>query len=182
MLSGAQPARCRARRSKAFRRISVSGSSWREARPPRDAGGQGTRRLRRRRDQSRPRKHQPGWTETSIKYTTEKYLLFNQAPSDVNTTLDGSTYPGWSQLTYFLSDDNAQQAISGTSAATYKLLIIRYICHKCNKSYQHRFISQWARLLEKTTDEPGNYLKRHFMGENNFSLKGIRRWTWNQLA
>ena len=49
-----------------------------------------------------------------------------EAPSDVNIMLDGSTYPRWkmccfSQFHFFLQI-KTQQAISRTSAATYKVL------------------------------------------------------------
>ena len=50
-------------------------------------------------------------------------LWVNDAPSDVNTTLDGSAYPGWkmfrfSSLYLFFLEMKKEQAISGTSAAT----------------------------------------------------------------
>ena len=51
----------------------------------------------------------------------------NEAPSDVNTMLDGSTYPGWKMCRFnfwffFFLRIKTQQAISGTSAATYKVM------------------------------------------------------------
>ena len=54
------------------------------------------------------------------------WLSINRAPSDVNTTLDGSTYPRWKMSRFskfhFLLQIKTQQAISGTSAATYKVM------------------------------------------------------------
>ena len=51
----------------------------------------------------------------------------NEAPSDVNTTIDGCTYPGWkmcnfSQAHFFLVNQNTSGNISGTSAAIYKVM------------------------------------------------------------
>ena len=52
--------------------------------------------------------------------------LANEAPSDINTNLDGSTYPGkrcfvLASYIFFLLV-KTEQAISGTSAVTYKVM------------------------------------------------------------
>ena len=53
------------------------------------------------------------------------YMFSNEAPSDVNTMLEGSTYPKYKLAVLafrnFLPIET-QQSISGTSAATYKLM------------------------------------------------------------
>ena len=64
------------------------------------------------------------WSALSEKVRRIKNILSCAAPSDVNTTLDGSTYPGWKMLHLYwwiknFAIDNHSRLSSGTSNAIY---------------------------------------------------------------
>lgn len=66
----------------------------------------------------------------------------NVTASDVNTSLDGNTFPRW-KIGYLVQTNNflpvkMQQAISGTSAATYEAVEPHYA--------QNSFISKWMKV------------------------------------
>ena len=72
-----------------------------------------------------PRSCLSSWTKNSSS-RQKNYCSSNEAPSDVNTTFDGSTYPGckmfcFNTLNFFLANENGAGYIR-TSAATYKVM------------------------------------------------------------
>ena len=77
----------------------------------------------------------------------------NEAPSDVNTTIDGCTYPGWkmcnfSQAHFFLVNQNTSGNISGTSAAIYKVMEPHSTkWRKANNNWQWVWQSWWSGRL-----------------------------------
>ena len=81
----------------------------------------------------------------------------NKDPSEINTTLDGGNYPKWKVSRSVCCTLDTQQAVTGISAATFKLmaafLSVFWMFDKChyksNEQIQHQLSGQegsWANL------------------------------------